>query len=42
MVKGIRSTSVGRIKVMIAPKVELLVSRAMTPRTRECIRAGAI
>jgi DNA-binding LytR/AlgR family response regulator len=38
MVKGIRPTTVGRIKVMIAPKVELTVSRAMTPRTRECIR----
>ena len=41
MVKGIRPTTVGRIKVMVAPKVELTVSRAMTPRTRECIRAGA-
>ncbi len=40
MVKGIRPASVGRIKVMIAPKVELTVSRAMTPRTKECIRAG--
>ena len=40
MVKGIRSASVGRIKVMVAPKVELTVSRAMTPRTRESIRAG--
>ncbi len=39
MVKGIRSTTVGRIKVLIAPKVELLVSRAMTPRTRECLRS---
>ena len=38
MVKGIRATTVGRIKVMIAPKVELTVSRAMTPRTRECLR----
>ena len=38
MVKGIRPTTVGRIKVLIAPKVELTVSRAMTPRTRECIR----
>lgn len=41
MVKGIRSASVGRIKVMVAPKVELTVSRAMTPRTKECIRMGA-
>ncbi|HEX9010051.1 MAG TPA: response regulator transcription factor [Holophagaceae bacterium] len=41
MVKGIRPASVGRIKVMVAPKVELLVSRAMTPRAKECIRAGA-
>jgi DNA-binding LytR/AlgR family response regulator len=40
MVKGVRPTTVGRIKVMIAPKVELTVSRAMTPRTRECIRVG--
>ena len=40
MVKGIRSASVGRMKVMVAPKVELTVSRAMTPRTKECIRAG--
>src|SRR5512141_2752683 len=31
MVKGIRPASVGRIKVMVAPKVELTVSRAMTP-----------
>lgn len=38
MVKGIRPTSVGRIKVLVAPKVELIVSRAMTPRTRESIR----
>jgi DNA-binding LytR/AlgR family response regulator len=38
MVKGVRSTSVGRIKVLVAPQVELLVSRAMTPRTRECLR----
>jgi len=42
MVKGIRPTTVGRIKVMIAPKVELTVSRAMTPRTKECIRAAAL
>jgi len=42
MVKGIRPTTVGRIKVMIAPKVELLVSRAMTPRTRECIRISTV
>jgi DNA-binding LytR/AlgR family response regulator len=40
MVKGIRPASVGRIKVMVAPKVELTVSRAMTPRTKEGIRAG--
>ena len=42
MVKGIRPTTVGRIKVMIAPKVELLVSRAMTPRTRACIRIATV
>ncbi len=42
MVKGIRPASVGRIKVMIAPKVELTVSRAMTPRTKECLRVGAV
>lgn len=42
MVKGVRPTTVGRIKVMIAPKVELTVSRAMTPRTRECIRIGTV
>jgi DNA-binding LytR/AlgR family response regulator len=40
MVKGIRPTTVGRIKVMIAPKLELTVSRAMTPRTKECVRTG--
>ena len=40
MVKGIRPTTLGRIQVMVAPKVELTVSRAMTPRTRESIRAG--
>jgi DNA-binding LytR/AlgR family response regulator len=40
MVKGIRPASVGRIKVMVAPKVELIVSRAMTPRTKECVRTG--
>jgi len=40
MVKGIRPTTVGRIKVMVAPTVELTVSRAMTPRTKECVRAG--
>lgn len=40
MVKGIRPTTLGRIQVMVAPKVELIVSRAMTPRTRESIRAG--
>ena len=39
MVKGIRPASVGRIKVMVAPKVELTVSRAMTPRTKESLRA---
>lgn len=36
-VKGIRSASVGRIKVLVAPGVELTVSRAMTPRTRKCV-----
>ena len=40
MVKGIRPTTVGRIKVLVAPKVELTVSRAMTPRTKECLKAG--
>ena len=40
MVKGIRPTTVGRIKVMVAPKLELTVSRAMTPRAKESIRAG--
>lgn len=40
MVKGIRPATVGRIKVLVAPKVELTVSRAMTPRTRECIEPG--
>jgi hypothetical protein len=38
MVKGIRPTTVGRIKVLVAPNVELVVSRAMTPRTKECVR----
>jgi DNA-binding LytR/AlgR family response regulator len=42
MVKGVRPATVGRIKVMVAPKVELTVSRAMTPRTRECIRPEAV
>jgi DNA-binding LytR/AlgR family response regulator len=42
MVKGVRPTTVGRIKVMIAPKVELIVSRAMTPRAKECIRTDAV
>lgn len=42
MVKGVRPTSVGRIKVLIAPKVELTVSRAMTPRTRESVQAGIV
>jgi DNA-binding LytR/AlgR family response regulator len=42
MVKGIRPASVGRIKVMVAPKVELIVSRAMTPRTKDCIRIGKL
>jgi DNA-binding LytR/AlgR family response regulator len=42
MVKGIRPASVGRIKVMVAPKVELTVSRAMTPKTKECIRVGKL
>ena len=39
-VKGTRPASVGRIKVLVAPKVELTVSRAMTPRVKECIRAS--
>lgn len=38
MVKGVRAATVGRIKVLVAPEVELTVSRAMTPRTRRCIR----
>ena len=38
MVKGIRPATAGRIKVMVAPCVELIVSRAMTPRTKEGIR----
>ena len=38
MVKGIRPATVGRIKVMVAPGVELIVSRAMTPRAKEEIR----
>lgn len=38
MVRGIRPASVGRIKVLVAPKVELTVSRAMTPRAKESIR----
>ena len=42
MVKGIRPTSVGRIKVMVAPKVELTVSRAMTPRTKDRIRTETL
>ena len=42
MVKGIRPTTVGRIKVMVAPQVELTVSRAMTPRARECVRAATL
>lgn len=42
MVMGMRPTTVGRIKVMVAPKVELTVSRAMTPRTRERIRTGTM
>ncbi len=42
MVKGIRPTTVGRIKVLVAPNVELIVSRAMTPRTKECVRTGGL
>ncbi|MEI7614548.1 MAG: response regulator transcription factor [Betaproteobacteria bacterium] len=38
-VKGMRPASVGRIKVLIAPGLELVVSRAMTPRTKGLIRA---
>lgn len=38
MVKGIRPATVGRIKVLVAPKVELTVSRAMTPRAKESVR----
>lgn len=41
MVKGIRPSTVGRIKVLVAPQVELTVSRAMTPRMKECVRIGA-
>lgn len=42
MVKGIRPTTVGRIKVMIAPKVEFTVSRGMTPRIREVLRLAGV
>lgn len=42
MVKGIRPSTVGRIKVLVAPKVELLVSRAMTPRTKASVRVGPL
>src|SRR5512133_1229674 len=42
MVKVIRPTTVGRIKVLVAPNVELIVSRAMTPRTKECVRTGRL
>lgn len=38
MVKGFRPTTLGRINVMVAPKVELTVSRTMTPLVRENIR----
>ncbi len=41
MVKGIRASALGRIKVMVAPKVELTVSRAMTRRTRECVQEAS-
>lgn len=41
MVKGIRPATVGRIKVLVAPKVELTVSRAMTPRIREIVEPGS-
>lgn len=41
MVRGIRTTTLGRVKVMVAPKVELTVSRAMTHRTRECVREAS-
>lgn len=40
MVKGMRPATVGRIKVLVAPQVELTVSRAMTPRAKECVRTG--
>ncbi|MBL0312772.1 MAG: response regulator transcription factor [Holophagaceae bacterium] len=42
MAKGIRSVAIGRIKVLVAPKVELDVSRAMTHQTRECVKARAL
>ena len=42
MVKGMRPASVGRIKVMVAPAMELTVSRAMTPKAKECIRPGGV
>ncbi len=38
MVKGCRPASTGRIKVLVHPRVELTVSRAMTPMTRDRIR----
>jgi DNA-binding LytR/AlgR family response regulator len=38
MVRGMRPASVGRIKVLVAPAVELVVSRAMSPKTRDRIR----
>lgn len=40
MVRGLRPASVGRIKVLVAPAVELVVSRAMSPKTRERVRNG--
>jgi hypothetical protein len=38
MVKGCRPGTGGRIKVLVGTNLELMVSRAMTPRTRELIR----
>ncbi|WP_306601542.1 LytTR family DNA-binding domain-containing protein [Geothrix sp. 21YS21S-2] len=37
MVRGFRPLATGRIKVLVAPRVELTVSRAMTPTTRKRI-----
>jgi hypothetical protein len=33
---------VGRIKVLVAPNLELIVSSAMNPRTQEIVRTGRL